>query len=186
MELLNLDQFTDEEKELFKRQIEEWKDEYYGVVYVTEIGDISYIWRGLTKGEFQKANEYYSDEFERAEYVCRQCVLYPEIEDYSLEMYAGVPEVITADILRVSGFTMTSKEIDRVIFEKEQKMGTFDNQMACIIKEAFHDISLEEIDNWQFEKVIWYYARAKWTLESLRGVKLEREEVDPNTGLPIQ
>ena len=180
---MNLEQFSPEEREAFKRQIEEWKDTYYGAVYVTEIGDIPYIWRGLTKGEFRKANEYFEDDYDRAEYVCRQCVLHPEIEDYSLDMYAGVPETLTEDILRESGFTLSVKEVDQKIFQYEQEMMTFDNQITCIIKEAFPEIRLEEIDDWQFEKVMWYYSRAKWTLETLRGLSLEREDVEHIPGV---
>lgn len=179
-----LEQYSPEERENFKRQIEAWKDEYYGAVFVTEIGDIAYIWRGLTKAEFTKANEYFEDDYERAEFVCRQCVLYPELEDYSLDMDAGIPETLTEDILRESGYTLNSKELDSKIFEYEQKMTTFDNQITCIIKEAFQDISLEEIENWQFEKMIWYYARAKWTLENLRGITLQREEQSTVPGVP--
>lgn len=182
---MNEQELSIEQQEAFKRQIEAWKDEHDGAVYVTQIGDIEYIWRGLTKVEFKKAQEYYEDDYDRAEYVCRQCVLYPEIDDWSLEMYAGVPESITEQILHESGYTLSAKEIDQRIAVYEQKMATFDNQIACIIKEAFHEISLEEIDNWQFEKVLWYYARAKWTLENLRGITLEREEVTPETqGMP--
>lgn len=179
---MDLSMFTEEEQEIFKRQIEEWKDQYYGVVYVTEIGDIAYIWRGLTKNEFKKANEYYENDFDRAEYVCRKCVLHPIIEDWGLEMYAGVPETITTEILNVSGFSLTTKEVDLRIAEYERQMNTFDNQISCVIKEAFPDISLEEIDNWQFDKVMWYYARAKWTLQTFRGITLERDEEIP--GIP--
>ena len=176
---MDLEQFTAEQKEAFKRQIEKWKDEYYGAVYVTEIEDDAFVWRGLTKAEFKKAQEYYDDDYDRAEYVCRQCVLYPEIDDWGLEIYAGIPEVLTEHILRESGFTLTPKEVDQKILEYEKQMQTFDNQITCIIKEAFPDISLEEIENWQFEKVMWYYSRAKWTIENLRGIKLEREELTP-------
>jgi hypothetical protein len=179
---MDLENLTAEQQESFKRQIEAWKDEYYGAVYVTEVADTEFIWRGLTKGEFKKANAYYEDDYDRAEYVCRQCVLYPEIEDWGIDMYAGIPETLTEDILRISGFTLTTKEIDQKIFEYEQEMLTFDNQISCVIKEAFPDITLEEIDDWQFEKVMWYYARAKWTLETLRGLTLEREEATP--GIP--
>jgi hypothetical protein len=179
---MDLEQFSPEDREVFKRQIEEWKDEYYGCVYVTEIGEHAYIWRGLTKAEFRKANEYYEDDYDKAEFVCRQCVLYPEIDDYSLDMYAGVPETLTEDILRISGFTLTTKEIDQKIFQYEQDMFTFDNQISCVIKEAFQEIPLEEIENWQFDKVMWYYSRAKWTLETLRGLTLQREESTP--GIP--
>lgn len=180
-----LEQFSLEQQEAFKRQIEAWKEEYYGSVFVTEIGDDEYIWRGLSKAEFQKANEWYSDDYDRAEYVCRTCVLYPEIEDYSLDMYAGVPEVLTEQILYESGFTLSKKDLDAKMWEYEQQMMTFDNQMTCVIKEAFSDIPLEEIENWQFEKTMWYYARAKWTMENLRGVSLEREDATPQIpGMP--
>lgn len=182
MELL--EQFSAEDREIFKRQIEDWKDEYYGAVYVTEIGDISFIWRGLSRAEFKKANDYFIDDYERAEYVCRQCVLYPFIEDYSIDMFAGIPETLTGFILKESGFTMTTVEIDNQIFQYEQEMRTFDNQISCVIKEAFSDISIEEIENWQFEKTLWYYSRAKWILENLRGVTLEKEEAQEIQGLP--
>ena len=180
---MNMEQFSPEEQVEFKKQIEQWKDEHYGAVYVIEIGDIAYIFRGLTKAEFRKANEYYSDDYERAEFVCRQCVLHPIIEDYSLDMYAGVPEVLTENILQESGFTLSSKEIDVRLYKYSQEMMTFDNQISCVIKEAFPDIALEEIENWQFDKILWYFSRAKWTLETLRGLTLEREE-NPVPGLP--
>lgn len=176
---MDLEQYTDEQQQAFKMQIEAWKDEYYGAVYVTDVSEVEFIWRGLTKGEFKKAQEYYKDDYDRAEYVCRQCVLYPEVDDWALEMYAGIPEVLTENILRESGFTLTPKELDAKMTEMDIEMGTFDNQISCVIKEAFSDVTLEEIENWQFEKILWYYARAKWTLENLRGVTLEREEVKP-------
>jgi hypothetical protein len=181
-ELNREEEVTEEDVAYYQMQIEEWKDEYYGAVYITEIEDQTFIWRGLTKGEFKKANEYYEDPYDRAEYVCRKCVLHPDIDDWSIDMWAGIPETLTENILRESGFTLTSKEIDTKIAGYEYQMQTFDNQIACVIKEAFHDITLEEIDEWQFEKILWYYARAKWTLENLRGVQLEREEATP--GMP--
>jgi hypothetical protein len=92
---------------------------------------------------------------------------------------AGIPEVITENVLKESGFTLTVKELDGKIFQLEQEMATFDNQISCIIKEAFPDISLEEIEDWQFEKTLWYYSRAKWTLENLRGLEIKRED-QPN------
>jgi hypothetical protein len=175
--MMDLEKYTPEEQEIFKRQIESWKDEYYGAVYVTQIEDYEFIWRGLTKAEFKKANEYYEDLYDRAEYVSRICVLFPEIEDWGVDMFAGIPETLAENILRESGFTLSSQEIDRKMAQYEQQMQTFDNQIVCVIKEAFPDIQLDEIEYWQFDKILWYYARAKWTLETLRGVSLEREEV---------
>lgn len=162
--------------EMFKRQIEEWKNTYWGSVYLSEINEEVYIWRGLSRSEFKKANEYFEDDYDRAEFVCRTCVLHPEIDDYSVDMFAGVPETLTEQILAQSGFTMTEQQFDGKLREYESEMQTFDNQISCIVKEAFPDLSLEEIENWQFEKTLWYYARAKWVLEFLRGVVLQKEE----------
>lgn len=174
--------FTVEETQEYKRQLEEWKDKYFGAVFITEINDTAYIWRGLSKAEFNKANEYFSDDYDRAEFVCRSCVLYPEIDDFSIDMHAGVPETLTEQILKESGFSLTIKELDNQIAQYERQM-TFDNQITCVIKEAFPDIPFEEIENWQFQKVLWYYARAKWTLETLRGLTLEREDNNDVPGL---
>lgn len=99
-------------------------------------------------------------------------------------MYAGVPEVLAENILRESGFTLTIEEFDSKLAKYERDMGTLDNQIPCVIKEAFPDISLEEIENWQFEKTLDYYAKAKWVLSALRGVELEREDTPEIPGLP--
>jgi len=170
---------TPEQEAAYKQQLEEWKDEHYGSVFVIEIGDIEYIFRGLTRAEYNKANDYYEDEFDRNEYVCRKCVLYPEIEDYSLDMYAGVPEVLAQAILEQSGFTMSKDQFNQKLFIKEKEMETMASQMPCVIKEAFQDIPFEEIDSWQFEKQLDYFAKAKWILATLRGVVLETDEDDP-------
>jgi hypothetical protein len=163
-------------QEQIAKMIEAWKEEYYGNVYSTEIEDMAFIWRGLTRAEYKKAFDWYDDDYDRAEYVCRQCVLFPEIDDWGNEMYAGIPETITENILKESGFTLSIKELDAKIWAFEQEMQTFDNQISCIVKEAFPDIPLEEIENWQFEKLLWYYSRAKWTLENLRGLEIKRED----------
>lgn len=165
-----------------RKQLDAWRKEYFGAVYVMEVMETEFIFRGLSRGEYEKAIKWYEDDYERAEFVCRQCVLYPEIDDYEEEIAAGVPEALVKEILQKSGLSMTAKELDYEISKQEQEMNIFTNQVSCVIKEAFPEIPIEDIEHWQFEKVMWYYARAKWMLETLRGVKLEREEQVP--GLP--
>lgn len=173
-----------EQEQAYKHQLEAWREEYFGAVYVMEIGDQQYIFRGLSRAEYKKSMDWYDDDYERAEYVCRQCVLHPEIDDYSEEIYAGVPEALVKEILRESGLTLSIKEMDYEIAVREQEMQTFDNQVSCIIKEAFPEIAIEDIHNWQFQKMMWYYVRAKWMLETFHGVSLEREEQANIPGLP--
>lgn len=167
---------SDEEIQKIKLQIEQWKDEY-GSIYITEFEDGStFIWRPLSKREFDKAMEYYEDPLERAEYVCRLCVLDPTDIDYSNDMIAGIPEILTENILRESGFTADSKKVEELMAKYEQEMNLFSNQIPCVIVEAFPYFDIQEVESWTLDKMIWYYSRAKWVLEVLRGIELVQEE----------
>jgi hypothetical protein len=164
----------------YKKQIEEWKKIYDGAVYVTEIKDQEYIFRGLTRAEFKEAQAYSEDDFDKAEYVCTVCVLYP-VMDFEKDAWGGVPEALTTEILRESGFTNSAAELDQKLLEYEAEMMKFDNQMVCIIKEAFQDINIEDIENWQYEKLLRYYSRAKWMLENFRGINISRDGQDEHS-----
>jgi hypothetical protein len=104
------------------------------------------------------------------------CVLEPIIEDYSLEIYAGVPDSLCILILEESGFTTDASKINRLIAEYEGQLNQVDNRIPCIIKEVFQDVSFEEIENWPLEKTLYYYTRAKWILQNLRGLELLSDE----------
>lgn len=170
--------------ELEQKQIlDQWKQEY-GAVYLTEIEGIPFIWRELSRAEYKRVLEFSEDESEREEFVCQLCVLDPIIDDYSHDIYAGVPEVLAKHIAVESGVTSDTTKLDRLMAEGERDMMTFDNQIGCIIKEVFTEFTMEEIENWGLEKTMWYYARAKWMLEVLRGIKLEKQTQEQIPGLP--
>jgi hypothetical protein len=169
-------QFPTKEHEVaFKRQVEEWYEEH-GEIFTTEVNEIIFVFKGLSQSELKKANKLYTDSLERAEYICRMCVLEPQIEDYSLEIYAGVPETICRIILEESGFTTDASKINRLLLEYENQMNGVEARIPCIIKEVFQDIPFEEIEDWPLEKTLYYYTRAKWTLENLRGVQLVSDD----------
>lgn len=166
---------TKEQEVAFKRQVEEWHKEF-GEIYTAEANETVFVFRGLSPAELKKANKLYQDDLERAEYICRMCVLEPIIEDYSLEIYAGVPDSLCILILEESGFTTDASKINRLIAEYEGQLNQVDNRIPCIIKEVFQDVPFEEIENWPLEKTLYYYTRAQWILENLRGIKLLSDE----------
>lgn len=169
-------QFPTKEQEVaFKQQVEEWYKQY-GEIYTSEVNEIIFVFRGLTPAELKRANKLYKDTLERAEYICRLCVLEPQVEDYSLEIYAGIPEALCRLVLEESGFTTDAGKINTLLFQFENEMNEVSNRIPCIIKEVFQDIPFEEIENWPLEKTLYYYTRAKWTLENLRGVQLVSED----------
>lgn len=172
---------TYEEEVAFKNQVEEWADQY-GAIYTTEINEVAFVFRGVSLAEMDKANKIYTDLEERMEYICRLCVLYPYIEDYSIEIYAGVPQILCETILDESGYGEDPTKVNNLIMQYEREMEETQYRIPCIIHEVFTEHSLEEIENWSIEKIAKYYTRAKWTLENLRGIVLtngEEEEIPP-------
>lgn len=162
------DDYEDEVK--FKEQLREWH-ELYGSIYTIEVNEISFFFRALTRGEMKVAMDTYSDDYDRTEYVCRQCIIEPVVEDYTLEIYAGVPEILGRAILEESGFTNAEK-VKVMIAKWEHKMQDVENQLPLIIKEAFPDIPLSEIEAWPMARIAEYYVKAKWLMENLRNMKL--------------
>ena len=166
---------TKEQEVAFKQQVEAWYDQY-GEIYTAEVNGIVFVFRGISSAELKKANKLYADDLERAEYICRLCVLEPRVDDYSLEIYAGIPDSLCRLILEESGFTTDATKINKLIFDYENQMEQVENRIPCIIKEVFQDIPFSEIENWPIERTLYYYTRAKWILENLRGISLVSDE----------
>lgn len=164
-----------------KLQLEKWRDQYQAI-FLTEVADVEFIWRELTRAEYKKSFEYYSDPLDRNEYICRVCILDPIDVDFSENCPAGIPDSIAAEILAESGFA-GSEKITSLMNQYDREMQSFDNQVSAVIAEAFPSINIEEIENWSMEKTLWHYSRAKWMLEVCRGVQLVPSE---STAAPQQ
>ena len=57
-------------------------------------------------------------------------------------------------------------------------MEQFDNQITCIIHEAFPNLDVEEIENWGMAKTAKYLSRAEWKLNVLRQIPVDYEMSD--------
>lgn len=166
-------------EETFKTQIKEWKEQY-GTVYYLEINDEVYIWRALSRHEFNVIRDNQVEDLEKEEDICKTCILYPEIEDYHDGIDAGLPTLLSNHILECSGFIQDDNSIKNLISECDAQMNIFDNQVLCIIKAAFPNITFEEIESWTTDKIFTYFSRAKWVLKTLYGVDVNMEKQDPN------
>lgn len=163
-----------EDEVAFKEQLREWH-EIHGHIYTTEVNEVTFFFRALTKAEMEIAKKVYKDDYERTEYVCKAAVIEPVVEDYSLEIFAGIPEVLCRIILDESGFTDPQK-VKVMIAKWEHRMLDVENQLPLVIKEAFQDIPLSEIEGWTMNKITEHYVKAKWLLENLRGLELVSNE----------
>ena len=63
-------------------------------------------------------------------------------------------------------------------------MYNLDNQITCIINEAFPNFDIEEIENWDLERTAKYLSRAEYKLQNFRG--FEFNEAYFEAGQPQQ
>ena len=55
-------------------------------------------------------------------------------------------------------------------------MFDIDNQIICVIHEAFPQYDIEEIEDWDVDKMTKYLTRAEWKLTNLRGLEFREPE----------
>lgn len=154
------------------QQFVEWKNKYWNLYYV-EIADQEFLFREISRLEYRQGLRLYKDNpLALEEYICHLCVLEPEDYDFG-DCLAGIPTTLANLILHESGFTEDTGKFAEYLEKYRKEMETLDNQMACVIKEAFPELSIEEIESWPMEKTIWYFTRAEYILSTLRGIELE-------------
>ncbi|MEW6770007.1 MAG: hypothetical protein AB1330_01255 [Bacillota bacterium] len=163
-------------------RIAEWQAQY-GRLGHTEIGREEFLWRLLTRAEYRVLMEADLSPEEKEEWVCSCCTLYPPGYDFT-NCLGGVPTTLAREILKESGFSYDGNPnpLGREMLERfREEMSYFENQVDCIIIEAFPYLRLEEVAAWTVEKTMYYYSRAEWVLSQLRGIQL----VDVATGRPV-
>lgn len=148
----------------------ELKKKYWNLYYL-DINGEEFLFRELSRKEYKFVIRAFDDESDIEDYICKICVLEPEDYDFE-ECAAGIPVTLANFILLESGFGKDTGKMTEYINRYRNEMTTFDNQISCIIKEAFPDIDIEEIEDWPMEKAMWYLARAEYIFNELRGESL--------------
>lgn len=141
----------------------------HGDIYRTDIESQAYIWRRLTKAEFNMIDQLGEEDEDKEDLIVNMCLIYPRHLDYD-ECHAGVPVVLANEILTHSGFVDETSAA--ILAEHRAEMQNLETQMEAIIHKAFPSISLEEIESWDVPKTLKYYSRAEWILEILEGIPI--------------
>lgn len=156
----------------------QYKDEYWSI-YKSEILKYNFIWRELSRGEYNKILRYFVNDLDREEYICKLCVLEPKEFDF-LSCEAGVASSLAEQILIESGFSSKpTGKIQSLMAQYREEMNSFQHQVSCVIHEAFPTLDIEKIESWGTEKTLWYFSRAEYKL-SLRGIALETAQEGNN------
>lgn len=140
-------------------------------VYVQQIEDQVFMFRPLGRSEYkQLAEDENFNDFQKEEILCQACTVWPENFDFE-ECSAGIPTVLAKTIMKNSFLDSIDSRI-AILSHCRQEMFDLDNQITCIINEAFPQFDIEEIEKWDIAKTAKYLSRAEWKLTNLRGMNM--------------
>lgn len=143
----------------------------YDNVFIFQADEKVFIYRSLGRGEFKKiVDDKRFNDYQKEEVICSQCLLYPDPDNiYWDNEDAGIPTRLSQEILAHS--YLDSLERRRALHDYYRtEMYDLDNQISCIIQEAFPMLRLEEIEDWDVDKTTKMLSRAEWKLKTLRGL----------------
>lgn len=145
--------------------------EEYDVVHHVQIYGEDYIYRILGRKEFKKILSMDNlDEMDKEDEICKTCVLWPE--NFSIDdVNAGIPPMLCKSILENSFLDDVSSTL-RLLEYYTEEMDDLENQMICIISEAFPNYTLEEIESWNNLMFCKMFTRAEWKFNNLRNAEL--------------
>lgn len=141
----------------------------YRNVFMIQLEGTVFIYRSLGRAEYKKLlMEEDLTDYEKQDVICEVCVLYPENFDFD-NCSAGLPDVLHRKIIENS-FLDSVESRKSVLTYYRNEMFALENQIACIINEAFPNLDIETIEQWDTEQTMKYLSRAEWKLKNLRGV----------------
>lgn len=146
--------------------------EKYDIVHHVKIHDENYIFRILGRKEFKRIlSSQDLDEMDKEDEICKTCVLWPEDFDID-EINAGTPPILCKYILENSFLDDITSTL-RLLEYYADEMEELENQMVCIISEAFPNYTLEEIESWNNLMFCKMFSRAEWKFNNLRNSELK-------------
>lgn len=159
----------------YPRLLEEFQKEYDNIYWNT-IEDMTFIYRPIGRNEYKDLLKQDMSAIEIEDIVCETCLLYPKNFDFE-SCPAGIPTELFKLILKNSFLdSIESKKL--IVGYYRSEMLEFDNQITCIISEAFPNLTIEEIESWDMAKTAKYLSRAEWKLNILRQIPIDYEVSD--------
>lgn len=161
--------------------LEMWKN-HYGEINAAEVNGETFIYRLISRKEYNEFKDLAEDSFELEEMVCTACILEP-IVDWTDDIFAGYTSSLSVDILENS-YIIRDKDnpfsLEDVIEHTFNEVSSsLDIQMVLVIKHCFPEYRLEEIELMPLPKQFDLFSKGRWMLEHLEGnpLDLKKEEM---------
>jgi hypothetical protein len=139
-------------------------------VFIYQVDDQIFMFKPVGRSEYKRLKAEIDNVLEQEDIICNACVLWPENFNVD-DCEAGLPSKLAAAILKAS--YLDSKEAQMAVINYfRQEMFFLDNQITCMINEAFPNFDIKEIEQWDVAKTAYYLSRAEWKLTNLRGLPM--------------
>ena len=142
----------------------------YRVVQVHVIDDEVYMYKLLSKLEYETITSQIEDELDLQDAIVQNCVLYPEDLEID-DMLPGDVFELSREIVQQSCVLPEDRLLMLEVFGAE--MTQLDNVMICLIMRAFPAYKLEELENMNYPELYKLYTRAEWFLINVLQEPLE-------------
>lgn len=138
--------------------------EKHGVIYTHELDDELYMYKLLTKLEYEALTSQIEDELDLQDAIVQTCVLYPSDIDID-DMLPGDVFELAKIIVEQSCVSLEDRLTMLKVFSEE--MGRLDNVLCCLIMRAFPSYRFDELENMNYPDLYRLYSRAEWYLVNI-------------------
>lgn len=136
------------------------KEQHYGhkLIYVRFAYE-EFVFRTLSKKEYKYIKSQAFDEYDLHDKICTIACIFPKDYDFSLCPIGGLPDVISPEIERESGFT----DIQIILnsYYEEKNFNTLETQCMDMIKAFIPEYTYEQMQEWTWHQLMTMTAKAE-------------------------
>lgn len=149
--------------------------EKYRNVFIHQFGSVVFFYRSIGRKEYKTIiDDTLLNDFQKENVICEVCTLYPKDVDFN-NVDAGIPSKL-AELVIKNSFLDSIEARQNLLGYYRAQMYDLDNQISCLINEAFPQFDIEDIEEWDVDKTTKYLSRAEWKLHNLRGLQFAETE----------
>lgn len=149
----------------------------YGNIFFADIQGNEFVYKALSRKTYKTIfNNPNISDIEKEDEICKEVILWPKDFDFD-DCDASVPTQLCEEVINNSCLNGTKTMIKLLTYYR-QELDQLDNQMTCIISEAFPNYDILDIESWDMIKFLDIYSKAEYKLKTLRNYQLNIDVVE--------
>ena len=139
------------------------------VIHVA-IAKREFVFKQISVRDYQNIKMLNLTQEEEDDAVCQCCLLYPEDYDFSNTGIGGVSTMLSGRILELSYINNNDAVLGMYKVHRDKIDTSFFDYVSLFIKAAFPEFSLNEIEQWNIDRIIKTAAKADFVM-MIKGAK---------------